>query len=370
MTYEFTELTNPWGAEDRRKIYEAGCKILKNYKDHGMTTLCFHSPFILMTREDGKPNLDDILAGMRAAKEVGFQGPVIWYLGHLIQTAKPRHPGNIDGFGEEIHLPRLEYLVREISAFAKNNGLPEVIFSPVDEADDSSQDRKGRRREITPLLASAIANQGAKTLLTSSEYAGWEAVDYLCSSEYRPPVKHSAQQGGKKYWLYNNQVTTACRNPAYARYIYGYYVWKQGVDGMASWTFQNTQNASGVPTLADGGTDIYLAYPDPEGPLNTLKWEAIRDGIDDHKLIHQLEKRIKKLRAQGIDSSKYEDFLGGIRVASLEPPCQPESNDNWDPSFFQETRERIIFLIGEAEQRLKSAARENPPLGNEPSRNR
>jgi hypothetical protein len=77
MTYEFTELTNPWGEEDRRKIYEAGCKILKNYREHGMTTLCFHSPFVLMTDEAGKPNLDDILAGLKAAKENGFERPII-----------------------------------------------------------------------------------------------------------------------------------------------------------------------------------------------------------------------------------------------------------------------------------------------------
>lgn len=58
---------------------------------------------------------------------------------------------------------------------------------------------------------------------------------------------------------------------------------------MSTWTFQNTQNASGWPAKADApGRDIYLAYPDPDGPLSTPEWEAVREGIEDHKLLYQL----------------------------------------------------------------------------------
>jgi hypothetical protein len=250
------------------------------------------------------------------------------------------------------------YLVREISAFSKTNGFPEVIFSPIDEADDSVQDHKSRRRQFAPLLVNTIANHGGKTLLTSKEYAGWESVDYFCSSEYNSALKNSAHRGGRKLWLYNNQVTTACRNPAYARYIYGYYAWKHGIDGMASWTFQNTQNASGDPFVADGtGTDLYLAYPAPNGPLNTIKWEAIREGVDDHKLIYQLERRIKKLQEHGVNASKYEKFLDEIRGKNEEPPCQVELGKGWNPSYFQENKEKIILLILEADHRIKSVGK-------------
>jgi len=357
MTYEFTELTNPWSEEEKKKIYEAGWKILKNYKEHGMTTLCFHSPFVLMTREDGKPNLDDIFAGLKAAKENGFERPIIWYLGHLIQTAKPRHPGNIIGFDKEIHLRRLDYLIGEVNKFARENGAREVIFSPIDEAGDSSQDYQSQRKEITPLLLQVIARNQGKSLLTGKDIGGLGSVDYFCSIENSPSVRKSVQQGGKKFWLYNNQVTIACRNPAYARYIYGYYVWKQGLDGMGSWTFQNTQNASGDPAIADGpGMDIYLAYPDPNGPLNTIKWEAIREGIDDHKLIYQLEKRIKRLQEKGISASKYKNFLREIRENNGEPPCQLEWAEEWNLSYFEKTKQQIIFLILEADQKIKFAA--------------
>lgn len=150
-------------------------------------------------------------------------------------------------------------------------------------------------------------------MLTGSNYKQFGPVDYLCSGKMSEEDLRAAHSDGSVYWLINNNVTTKCLNPAYARYIYGYYTWMNHIDGMSSWTFQNTQNASGLPTKADApGRDLYLAYPDPHGPLATLKWEAIREGIDDHKLLYQLAKRIQKLKGKGIDASKYEEFLSGI----------------------------------------------------------
>jgi hypothetical protein len=122
---------------------------------------------------------------------------------------------------------------------------------------------------------------------------------------------------------------------------------------MSSWTFQNTQNASGLPTKADApGRDIYLAYPDPNGPLATLKWEAIREGINDHKLLYQLVKRVKELEEKGIDTSKFEEFLLGIRKIEGIPGCQIGDEQKWNPAFFEKSRDHLISMILDAEAKL------------------
>jgi hypothetical protein len=356
MTYEFTELTMPWTKEEKEKIYESACIVLKSYKEHGITTLCIHSPFVLVTKEDGTPNLEDIFAALRAARDVGFKRPIIWYMGHLIQTSKPIHPGNIIGFDKEIHLSRLKYLVESVSKYAKEHDCPEVIFLPIDEPSDSYQDYQNQRYNITPLLLKAIKGSGAKTMLTGSNYKQFGAVDYLCSGKMDEEDLKAAHSNSSVYWLVNNEVTTKCLNPAYARYIYGYYTWMNNIDGMSSWTFQNTQNASGLPTKADApGRDIYLAYPDPNGPLATLKWEAIREGIDDHKLVYQLVKRIQKLKGKGINASKYEDFLLGIRKKEGAPGCLKGDDEKWNATFFQKSRDHLISMILDAEARINES---------------
>ena len=353
MTYEFTELTMPWSMEEREKIYQSACAILKDYKEHGITTLCLHSPFVLITKEDGTPNLEDIFAALRATKEIGFKGRLIWYMGHLIQTSKPKHPGNIKGFEEGIHLPRLKYIVETVSQYAKEHGCPEVIFLPIDEPGDSSQDIQNKRQALTPLLLKTIKDLGARTMLTSDDYKQFKPVDYLCSGEMNKEDLNAAHQDGAIYWLFENDVTTRCLNPAYARYIYGYYTWKNHVDGMSSWTFQNTQNARGLPGQADVyGGDIYLAYPDPKDPMATLKWEAIREGIDDHKLVYQLVKRVQKLKRMGIQTSKYEDFLLGIRKREGTPGCLKGEEGTLNPIFFKENRDHLISMILDAQTRL------------------
>jgi hypothetical protein len=93
--------------------------------------------------------------------------------------------------------------------------------------------------------------------------------------------------------------------------------------------------------------------PDPKGPIATLKWEAIREGIDDYKLVHQLVKRIQKLKRKGINTSKYEDFLLGIRKKEGTPGCQTEDDENWNPIFFQKSKDHLISVILGAEAKLE-----------------
>ncbi len=346
MTYEFTEMTMPWTALGKKKIYEAACNILKDYRAHGMTTVCIHSPFVLMRREDGSPDLEDIYATLRAARDIGFTRPVIWYMGHLIQTAKPRHPGNITAFDDAIDVPRLKALVENVTAYARKHGCPEVIIFPIDEPDDQTQDPKSVRREVTPRLLQTIKDSGARTMITSRTTEGLGSVDFLDSCEFSDREIESAHRNGRAYRLYNNNVTTECDNPAYARYIYGYYVWATGVDGMSSWTFQNTQNASGRPD------DVFLAYPDPMRPIPTPKWEAIREGIDDYKLIYQLIKRIDKLRKAGLPETRYEEFLSEIKRTGNEPSCNGSETQGWNDLKYQRQKDNLISLIINADKQL------------------
>jgi hypothetical protein len=190
-------------------------------------------------------------------------------------------------------------------------------------------------------------------MLTNRDYHQFKPTDYICSGELRKEDLHDAHRNGSAYWVYNSEVTLNCENPAYARYIYGYYTWKNNMDGMSSWTFQNTQNARGLPGSAEAAGDVYLAYPGADGPLPTLKWEAIREGIDDHKLLSQLGNRIIQLKRKGMDTSKYEAFLGDLKRKQGSPSCHLEDRQGgWDPVFFERSREHLISMILDAESKL------------------
>lgn len=363
MTYEFTELVHNWSGKDKKRIYNHACQILKDYKAHGMTALCPHSPFIPIEDSHGGINLSDIKAALIAARDVGLKGPVIWYMGHLIQTAKPKHPGSILGFEPHRSYDVLEKLVREMDQFARDNHCPQIVFLPIDEPDDEYQDFRGERFNFTIPLLQRIKSYGGMTAVTAVSYNTFQPKDFLLTTRFSDKDLQKARKEGCAYIEYNNKVTTRCTNPAYARYIYGYYTWQRGLNGMCSWTFQNTQNASGDPRIADTAHgDIYLAYPDPDGPLASLTWEAVREGIEDYKLLYQLEKRMKVLVSNGHSIIKYNDLLCDIREKATAPDCVETNHQEWNPEDFAQTKGDIIRMILETETLLgKSPKPSNAP---------
>jgi hypothetical protein len=178
-------------------------------------------------------------------------------------------------------------------------------------------------------------------------------IDYLCTGKFRDQQFYEARKRGIRYWMYDNAIALSAINPSYARYRYGFYVWKKGIDGMSTWTFQNTQNASGVPGIADTfSREVFLSYPDPEGPLATLRWEAIREGIDDYKLIYQLEERIRMMDRLGMDTRIYTDHLLNLKQKQGEPNQFLNGNNNWDIKFFKFARKELMSLILDADNKL------------------
>src|SRR5512139_1182616 len=103
MDYAFYELDNSdWNKNDLTLLKKSGYKLYKDLREHGMTMIYPHSHFYYRTDRDGKPVLDSLRASLIAYRELNFPGPFCWYIGHLIQTAKPKHPGSILNYDAEI----------------------------------------------------------------------------------------------------------------------------------------------------------------------------------------------------------------------------------------------------------------------------
>jgi hypothetical protein len=60
--------------------------------------------------------------------------------------------------------------------------------------------------------------------------------------------------------------------------------------------------------------DDHLVYPGPMGPLSSIRWEAMRDGIEDYEMLKLLQKRNPKLASE-ICNSVVQSFT----VYTLDP---------------------------------------------------
>lgn len=101
----------------------------------------------------------------------------------------------------------------------------------------------------------------------------------------------------------------------------GYLHW-----GYNQWTaespFEQTTRPHGYPPYLPAG-DAWIVYPGEDGPLDSIRWEAMRDGIVDHELLSQLADRdeaaaeaLAKRIVRGFD--EYEGDVEAFRAARRE----------------------------------------------------
>lgn len=337
MTYAFYELDNPiWTEAERDLIKKRGAEIYNDLREHGMTVVYPHSYFYLKYSADGQPVLDSLKASLQAYKKLAFPGPFCWYLGHLLQTAKPFHPGSITNYDAEVSKKRLHQLLPRFETMANELGISKdkLIVQLVDEADDKERVNAGKE-------LNKIAHQmGFKTLVTRK----WPEVDIICSG---PPddEKEAAKfkQMEKQWWIYPNSALTS-RNTGYTRYVFGFGAWKWGVNGVVPWTYQMSQGCNGNPFTVLDGPETMVAYPGINGPISTLTWEAIRDGINDYKYIYLLKRLISAANLRGNPKAKFiERQLEQLKQDMGRAPGEDEHQfGDWSPGSFAKKRKQIV----------------------------
>src|SRR4030042_2116409 len=123
MTYAVYELDNGWTEKEKKLIQKTGLEVYRDLRDHGMTLVYPHSYFYYKTDEDAQPILHSLRASLKGYKELRFPGPFVWYLGHLLQTAKPMHPGSILNYDSQVAKKRLQDLLQRFKMMAGEIGI-------------------------------------------------------------------------------------------------------------------------------------------------------------------------------------------------------------------------------------------------------
>ena len=342
MSYEFFELdSKEWTMQDREKIYQDGLNIFRDYKNHGMSTVCVASPFQFQWNKDGTPKLEHLKAMIRGAREAGFRDPIYWYLGHYIQTAKGQHPGNIRLYDPRVHPDRAKLLVKTALELDRMMDGPPLYFMPIDEP------RIATRQEIALEVFRDMKKVPGTTIMSTTDIGGkYLDIEYnseRLSKRLPPGVRKRNEE--RKVCEYNNTAIQSL-NPAYSRYIYGYYTWRQDLDGMSSWGPGTTENSRGDPyeDLDSQFSDWFIFFPHPSGSLPTPNWEAVREGIDDIRYVHQLEKLCRQWSAAKPELvASAEQFLDEIRgMCDFDESSIIEDFGDWTPERFDFLRQQVV----------------------------
>ena len=191
-------------------------------------------------------------------------------------------------------------LARQFIAESKKKEWPSFAWHVVDEA---SKDE--------PLKYAIYYNKLLKDnfpdIKTFADVGPWNKEDealfpYIDIMTYACQLKkniENCKKAGCEFWIYNHGGWGRFNKTD--RMNRGIYAWKTGAKGNYDWVYTWWIEPKVPPSWHP--SFVYVV-PAPDGPLPTVAWEGIREGIDDLRYIYTLDRLIQKAKASGSEGLK------------------------------------------------------------------
>ncbi len=168
---------------------------------------------------------------------------------------------------------------------------------------------------------------------------------------FHPEFFEERKAAGEEVWLY---VCIGARHPypniwaidypGVEHRVLFWMLWKYGIQGFLYWAV----NCWKVDVWKDpmsypgGNGDGSLLYPGPEGPVPSLRWELVREGIEDYEYLYLLHKALGR---KGLDPKLK---ARGERLLDVREICSSFTEYTRDPEVLEARR----LEIGELLERL------------------
>ena len=345
--------------------------LLRDMRAHGMTS---YSPIVsawgkpMTFDKKGIPKVSNLVHHLQWAEEEGFRAPTLLNIQKLIRAGRPNLDANYTKFDKNVDIPNLKRLVLFLEEQRKENKWPEIIYIPIDEPGCFTDQAGTKREEMGVLLLKALKElnvRGATTVADPVDnkhrklprwkkvVGWWERMRPYCNvriyANGYPEGKTSlaneikdSNARGHEVMLYENSSAMGI-NPTISRMYFGFYGWRTGAKGITSWTHPLLGNATVHHVWADWKERrkdrlSYFRDKSWELPPSTICWEMVREGIDDAKYLHLLQKANEQKK-----SKKYEDLLNELisaidstKMSSKKAQC------DWNGDRFSFFRQKII----------------------------
>jgi len=166
-----------------------------------------------------------------------------------------------------------------------------------------------------------------QAFLTAEQEKGNEAWWYICCSAKHPYpnclVDYPVLDSRVPFWM------------MYGAGVTGYAYWT--VDWWAKDPFKDPLSYS----KANG--DGVLLYPGEDGPVDTIRWEATRDGFEDYEYLALLAERLARAEKSGASGEAVR--AGRAALAEVKRVAASRTEYAQDPAVLIEVREKVARAI-------------------------
>ncbi len=330
-------------------------------REHGMNTVVMR---LGGSFQSGKWEFafDKLQRDLDLARRYGFDKPFVCSIplsalyNKYMKSGMGSHLSQVKVPPEEF-FAELTQMVQMIHDEATARRWPELLYYPVDEPSTHPESVEF----MTRTMAAIKRVKGVRTYVTADpaheQFMPMRPyIDVWCCQPFslgREAILADMQARGVEYWCYPNHISGENdHTPTIgARMTYGFGFWQSGYRCLIPWIYQFH---SGDPwNYLDGRTsDFFNRVADDGSPIPVAFWEAYREGMDDHRYIHTLERLIKRARANGQSAAatRAQSVLDKI-LATLNVQTKYKSDGLWAPEAFDAWRwamaEQILALQNE-----------------------
>jgi hypothetical protein len=366
--------------------------IFRDQREHGATTISLRSGSHYEESE-GRPYLADLEAAIGLYKKYGFTQPLIYCAGQLLRTNKINRSLNYKEYDPAVHLPMAQRVAAYYTQRFRDEGLPGIAFMPVEEPNRKSGvsrfDPPDTRRRLATTLIGAIKEAGGITALTctpESVTAALDDTDYwiVAYRKFAPKLYDLAKQHRARLAIYAN-ATVMGQGTYFSRFLFGYFVWANRLDGMLPWTYpvQPKRFPTNVGGRGEGGLNVRNEFLGLDGrPIPTVQWELSRVGIDDARYLATIERLADAARAVHTPAAaaavaEADHLLAGVRGMverdvrhyTFEDPrtFAPRPQDGWDAARFDAIRRQSVAALQHLLTALPQGLQQERPGQAEPT---
>jgi len=378
---------------DRKQQEEVYDRYLQNFAEHRISPDSWHTYAPIKVQFEGEgtnrhPTVDFTQFDLAATKWLDqyhfntFKVPLVG-MGHL--SSRQPSTGQLAGFKEgttEYARVLREYLSQVEEHLRERGWLDEAYAYWIDEPAPQHYDFVVAGMEH--LKAAAPGIRRMLTVTPDAKLIGH--VDIWCGMTFKWTVAQMAERrtAGEEVWWYictvpkAPYVTEFIDHPGTELRLWPWQSWQFGVSGILVWSavYWTSPLAYPPPTMQDpwadpmsymsgsglapgfagvwGNGDGRFVYPPRggantnagprlDGPVNSVRWENLRDGMEDYEYFWLLKQGVERAAAAGADSG----LLTEARLLLVVPPevSQDLTHFTTDPRPMLAHRNRIARMI-------------------------
>jgi len=146
---------------------------------------------------------------------------------------------------------------------------------------------------VAPAFDSRIAIAGS---VNTAGIASALAVDWGGLDQLTPEMVEERRRQGKITTFYTYGLpahpNTLSYSPAVEARMLPWIAASRRLDGFLRWSYNSwPRDVFREPVFIFTQGDEYLVYPGPDGPMSSVRWEQLREGIEEYELVAMLRRR-------------------------------------------------------------------------------